>query len=57
MGDLNLIAPLGKSDHVCIEIKIKMKPAIEYTHRKERHWLYLLDWLVSDEGDDIILQL
>ena len=47
--DINLIAPLAKSDDACIEIEIKMKLHFEYVKRKQNNWSELLEELVSEK--------
>ena len=52
-GDVNLKEPLGKLDHSCIEIEVKVKLDFDYINRKQRNWSNLTEELVSEKGDNI----
>ena len=53
VADVNVIAPLGRSDHVCIEIETSLKTNIEYINSKRRNWSKLTEDFVSEKGHNI----
>ena len=53
VADVNLIAPLGKSDHSCIEIDTSLYTKIEYINSKRRNWSKLTEDLVRVKGNII----
>ena len=53
IGDVNLIAPLGKSDHACIEIEANFRSNIEFINIKQRNWSKVTAEFVVEKGNNI----
>lgn len=53
VGDVNLIAPLGKSDHACIEIETNLHSNLDYLNVKQRNWSKVTEHFVSEKGNNI----
>ena len=53
VGDVNLIAPLGKSDHACIEIETNLESNMEYVNSKQRNWSKVNEEFVVEKGNNI----
>ena len=54
IGDVNLIAPLGKSDHACIEIEANFRSNIEFINIKQRNWSKVTAEFVVEKGNTLI---
>ena len=53
IGEVNLTAPLGKSDHACIEIETNLKCDTEYINSKQRNWSRVTEPFVLERGNNI----
>lgn len=51
--DVSIKAPLGKSDHVCIDIETNMHTNVEYMNVKQRNWSKVTETFVSERGNNI----
>ena len=53
IGEVNLLSPLGKSDHVCIEIETNLNSNSEYINVKQRKWSKVTEDFVLGRADSI----
>lgn len=53
IGDVVIKAPLGKSDHACVEIEANLQTNVDYMNVKQRNWSKVTECFVSDRGNSI----
>jgi hypothetical protein len=53
ISDVNVTAPLGKSDHACIEIETNLQTNTEYMNIKQRNWSKVTENFVIERGNVI----